>query len=97
MILMLEKSKDAQPLLGVQYILAGGAALNEELLLPILRKHGVKLWPHYGQTELGGPALTGGLDGSLSAMQPPPGVHWELVDENGAPSDESGELVLIGM
>eukprot|EP00966_Prymnesium_polylepis_P274841 6350301-Prymnesium_polylepis.1 len=50
MILMLEKSNDAQPLLGVQYILAGGAALNEELLLPILRKHGVQLWPHYGQT-----------------------------------------------
>ena len=97
MIMMLEKGRDAQALLRVQYVLAGGAALNEELLLPILRKHGLKLWPHYGQTELGGPALAGGLEGCLSAMRPPPSVQWELVNENGAAAGGEGELVLIGM
>ena len=78
----------------LQFILAGGCALNEELLLPALRRHGVTLWPHYGQTELGGPALVGGLAGNLAAMRPLPGVKYEL---EGGEDDEEGELVLIGM
>ena len=65
---------------------------------PLLARHGVTLWPHYGQTELGGPALIGGLEGSLSAMRPPPGVRYELVDEHGvAASGCEGELVLLGV
>ena len=62
------------------------------MLLPLLRKHGVTLWPHYGQTELGGPALMGGLSGSLSAMRPlgvEDGVRVELQDEDGG---ETGAL-----
>ena len=77
MLLLLDMGDAAAaPLKEVRYLLAGGAALNEELLLPILRKHGLALWPHYGQTELGGPATLGGLKGSLSAMRPPPCVQW---------------------
>ena len=90
----------AAPLTTLAYILAGGAALSEELMLPICRAHGIALWPHYGQTELGGPALLGGLAGSLAAMRAPPGVAWELFDDNGDASTANGaedELILHGM
>ena len=39
---MLERDEaSAWPLKKLAYLLAGGAALNEELLLPIVRRHGV--------------------------------------------------------
>ena len=100
-LLLLQKGDpSAAPLKSLAYLLAGGAALNEELLLPICAAHGVPLWPHYGQTELGGPALLGGLEGSLSAMRPPPGIGWDLRLEDGSLSTADGakgELILYNM
>ena len=81
----------------LDFILAGGAPLNQTLLLPLLTRGGVRLWPHYGQTELGGPALLGGLDGDLCAMRPPPGTRWMLVRDDGGEAMDEGELVLLGM
>ena len=92
-------SRAVEVLSRLDMIIAGGAPLNSAKLLPLLRKHGVTLWPHYGQTELGGPALMGGLHGSLSAMRPlgvEDGVCVELQGEDGMPSKEQGELVLLG-
>eukprot|EP00966_Prymnesium_polylepis_P068881 1600133-Prymnesium_polylepis.1 len=94
MALLDDGDEAASCLSRLHFILAGGCALNEALLLPKLRRHDVTLWPHYGQTELGGPALVGGLDGNLAAMRPLPGVRYEL---EGGDNDDEGELVLIGM
>ncbi|KAL1529311.1 hypothetical protein AB1Y20_000265 [Prymnesium parvum] len=89
--------EEAGCLARLHFILAGGCALNAAVLLPQLRRHGVKVWPHYGQTELGGPALVGGLEGDLAAMRPLPGVRYELEGADGQTGVEEGELVLIGM
>jgi len=35
----------------LEMIIAGGAPLNGALLAPLLRQHGITLWPHYGMTE----------------------------------------------
>ena len=77
--------------------MAGGAQLNQPVLAPQLARYNIALWPHYGQTELAGPALVGGLPGNLHAMRVVPDARWLLVNEDGSEADEEGELVLLGM
>jgi len=80
----------------LEMIIAGGAPLNGALLAPLLRQHGITLWPHYGMTELGGPAMMGGLVGSLGAMRPlgtEVGVQVELVNAEGVTSEEAGSML----
>ena len=81
----------------LRFILAGGAQLNQPVLAPQLARYNIALWPHYGQTELAGPALVGGLPGNLHAMQVVPDARWLLVNDDGSEADEEGELVLLGM
>ena len=95
MLQLLERGEAPRNCLSsLHHILAGGCALNEPLLRPLLERHGVRVWPHYGQTEVGGAALVGGLPGSLRAMQPLRGVRYVLVDQDGAERSDEGELVL---
>ena len=85
----------------LHHVLAGGSPLSEPRLLPKLDRHGVVLWPHYGQTEVGGPVLIGGLHGSLRAMRPLPDAEFEMIDERGevvardAHGAREGELVWL--
>ena len=81
----------------LRFILAGGAQLNQPVLAPQLARYNIALWPHYGQTELAGPALVGGLPGNLHAMRVVPDARWLLVNDDGSEADDEGELVLLGM
>ena len=53
------------------------------LVLPLLARFGVTVWPHYGQTELGGTVMIGGVEGDLTSMRLFPGLRYELVDADG--------------
>lgn len=98
MLMLVDKGgADGMCLRQLQYILVGGAQLNEALLSPLLTKHQICVRPHYGQTELGGPALVGGNGSPMTCMRPLPGVQWMLEAENGEEAATEGELVLIGM
>ena len=81
----------------LKWMQVGGAAVNAKLMAPLLARHRITLWPHYGQTEVNGTCMIGGLEGNLFAMRLLPGIRYELVGDDGLPAEREGELVLFGL
>lgn len=78
-------------------VMAGGAVLNEDIAMPIARRHGVTVLMLWGQTEAcGGVVLLGGLESDVNAMRHMSPARTILVDGDGNEAEDEGELVLLG-
>lgn len=100
--LLTESGKGAFPLVGVEYMLYGGAPMSL-ITKEQYASMGVVTRSHYGQTELGGCALftcDGVPNSGCDIFQCLPGVSLELLDpEDGGQVSEGGaggELALYG-